>query len=74
MFLASLTVQCGQGQCLQYVTLEHLKDYRMSYQGAVDRQRREFLHKPAFAECTHADVLSAPVTKTPHCEAAHQHN
>ena len=57
--------QCGQGQCLQYVTLGHLKEHRMSCQGDVNRQRREFLHKPAFAECTLADILSAPVTKTP---------
>ena len=65
MSLASLTVQCGQGQCLQYVTLGHRKEHRMSCQSDVDRQRREFLHKLAFAECTLADVLSAPVTKTP---------
>ena len=49
MSLASLTAQCSQGQCPQYVTLGHLKEHRMSYQGDVDLQRREFLHKPAFA-------------------------
>ena len=49
----------------------------------INRQRREFLHKPAFAECTLADVLSAPVTNYKHsrkessythCEAAHRLN
>ena len=66
MSLASLTVQCSQGECSKRVALGKLQEHRkrLSCQG-VDSQKEKFLHTPALAECTLAEVLTAPIHKTP---------
>lgn len=64
MSLATLPVRCSKGQCQQCVSLGSLQKHTESCLG-VNQLSKKSVHKPALAESTLADVLSAPVTKTP---------